>query len=260
MLGVVPKVLWNRWYPADEKNRIRLETNCLLVETEGSRYLIESGTGNKLTEKERVFYGAAPGDWIGANLEPLGIPFDSIDLVALTHMHTDHIGGVVAVDPSGILFPVFKSAPVVVCRREYEDAEAGYGITPNAYDRHNWGVLEEMGLLQLADPGIEIAPRLRFLHTPGHTRGHQSILITGDNRSLLFAGDLIPLSRQAAPHFNMAFDVEPVVKAQTKMRILDEAARRDWLIVSSHDPDRPLCRSVYSEAKGRYELTAVDSA
>ena len=254
MLGIVPRPLWENWYPPDEFNRIRLDTNCLVVETGGRTILLESGCGNKLGPKEREFYGAAVGDWIGPNLEAAGFACDSIDLVGLTHLHTDHAGGVVSVDADGNLHPTFPNATVFVGIREHEHAEKGYGISPNAYDPINYRPLEELGRLEIAGEGKMLAENIQFHSTPGHTKGHQSFLIQGSLRSVLFTGDLFPLAKQAVPHFNMAFDVDPVQKTETKTRFLKRAYEENWILALSHEPETPLCEVEYNEGKSRFEF------
>jgi glyoxylase-like metal-dependent hydrolase (beta-lactamase superfamily II) len=257
MFGIVPRSLWETWYPPDDFNRIRLDTNCLVVETGGQRILLESGCGNKLDAKERGFYGAKPGDWIAPNLEAAGFPLDSIDVVGLTHLHTDHAGGVVSADSNGKFYPTFPKAIVHIGSREHDHAEKGYGISPNAYDPNNYRPLKESGRLKIAGEEAALAGNIRFHSTPGHTKGHQSFLLTGTLRSVLFTGDLFPLFRQAVPHFNMAYDVDPVQKSETKTAILQRAYEERWILVLSHEPETPICEVEFNQEKSRYEFRPV---
>jgi glyoxylase-like metal-dependent hydrolase (beta-lactamase superfamily II) len=258
MNGILPRLVWEKWYPPDEENRIRVDNNCLVVQSEAGRVLIETGTGNKLSEKELWFFGAQPEDWIGANLEAAGFPPSSFDLVVVTHLHTDHAGGLVTLSPEGELIPTFPNAQVVVGESEYADAEAGYGIGPNAYSKKNYQVLLESGQMRRIPDDSVIAPHLRYLSTPGHTRGHQSVLVEGSEKTLLFTGDIFPLFSHSVLHHNMAYDVAPVEKMATKRWVLERAAREDWLLLLSHEPNTPLCRAVYQESKGRFELVPID--
>jgi glyoxylase-like metal-dependent hydrolase (beta-lactamase superfamily II) len=201
--------------------------------------------------------------------------------VFLTHLHLDHAGGVVSLDAQGQLIPTFPNAILTVCRQEYEDAVNARGITPNAYQLRGWQFLEEHGQLRLIElnnhgdcphsfpvrtglaPALQTDKRnlpawIQYIPTPGHTDGHQSILITGQQRSLLFTGDLLPLRRHAVPYFNMAYDVTPVVKSHTKQLILERAARENWLLVLCHEPKMPIYRPVFCEHKGWYELEEPD--
>ncbi len=257
VMGILSKSLWNKWYPADEENRIRLADHCLVVDTPGSRLLIESGCGNKLNEKERRFYGGENTNWIGANLISMGFALDSFDQVVLTHLHTDHSGGVVTLDESGREVPTFPNAQVFVSGQEYRDANEGIGISPNAYDRQNWRILEERGKLITLPADAMIVPGVRFVASPGHTEGHQSVLVEGAYGALLFTGEILPLFHQAVPHYNMAFDVNPLVKTMTKCLLLERARREGWTLVLCHEPVSPVCRVVYREEKGRYELEGV---
>ncbi len=257
MMGILPKGLWNKWYPADEENRIWLENHCLVVDTPGRRLLVESGCGNKLGEKERRFYGKENSDWIGANLVSAGFALDSFDQVILTHLHTDHAGGVVTLDEKGCEVPTFPNAEVFVSRQELHDANKGIGITPTAYDRRNWAVLEEREKLISLPADAQITPSVRFVASPGHTNGHQSVLVEGTQDALLFTGELLPLFYHAVPHYNMAFDVDPMIKTETKRRLLERACREGWILVLGHEPVTPVCRVVYREERGRYELEGV---
>ena len=254
MNGILPKPVWERWYPPDEKNRIVLETNCLVVETEDSVILIESGCGNKLSEKEKEFYVVEEGDWIGAHLLASGFSLDSFTQVILTHLHTDHCGGVVTRDESGALVPTFSNARVAVPQPEHADAQAGYGISPMAYNPANYEPLRETDQLELLPPDAEITSRIHYVATPGHTRGHQSVLVRGDRLTLLFTGDLIPLARHFVPHYNMAYEVDTVVKAKTKQAVLEKAHEAGWILLLSHEPYAPFCRVVRNEKRNRLEF------
>lgn len=257
MLGILPKVVWERWYPADDQNRIDLETHCLLVDYGSDRLLIESGCGNKLGEKERAFYSVDPEDWIGENLRRLGVPLESITHVLLTHLHTDHAGGVVTRDESGLLAPTFPNAEVCITQTEWEIAREGKGISQNAYNVDNYEVLEQEGMLRKTDSDAEILPGIRFMATPGHTLGHASVVLTGDRSTLVFTGDLLPLARQTVPHYNMAYDTHPVLKAETKADFMRKAHEENWILALSHDPNNPVGRLQFDPQSGRYSLTPL---
>ncbi|MCB9783465.1 MAG: MBL fold metallo-hydrolase [Candidatus Omnitrophica bacterium] len=259
MLGILPKEIWNHWYPADEKNRIALETHCLLVESESDLVLVESGCGNKLGGKERAFYSVAENDWIGKNLEDKGVSPADVTKAILSHLHTDHAGGVVTRDSQGDLAPTFPNAEVFVSEQEYETARLGKGITPNAYNPDNYKLLEESGRLRKVDSNSSVLPGFRLLPTPGHTQGHVSVLIEGTKDKVVFTGDLLPLARQVVPHFNMAYDTHPVDKAETKKEFFRMAREENWLLVLSHDPNTPVCRVQFDEEKNRYSLVDVRS-
>lgn len=257
MLGILPKVVWERWYPADAQNRIELETHCLLVECGSERILIESGCGNKLGEKERAFYSVDPEDWIGENLRRLGVPLESITKVLLTHLHTDHAGGVVTRDGSGRLAPTFPNAEVFVTQTEWETARDGKGISQNAYNADNYRVLETEGLLRKVNFDAEVLPGVRFMPTPGHTLGHASVVLTGDRSTLVFTGDLLPLARQTIPHYNMAYDTHPVLKAETKTAFMKRAHEGNWILALSHEPNTAIGRLQFDPQSGRYSLKAL---
>ncbi len=259
MLGILPKIIWNRWYPADKKNRIHLETHCLLVKKGTETILIETGCGNKLNDKEKAFYSVEDSDWIGANLANIGVPPEDVNKVLLTHLHTDHAGGCVTRDSSGKLVSTFPNAEFFVSKKEWEVANSGSGITPNAYNNENYQPLEEAGQLRIVSEDAQICPGVRFLPTPGHTLGHVSILIEGQEKELVFTGDLLPLAKQIVPHYNMAYDTDPVLKAKTKQTFFREACDKEWILAMSHEPATPICRIVEEKETGRYVLENVGS-
>jgi glyoxylase-like metal-dependent hydrolase (beta-lactamase superfamily II) len=258
MLGILPKTIWANWYPADEHNRIELETHCLVVRTGSETYLIESGCGNKLSEKERAFYGVEKGDWILPNLLSAGVDPASIDKVILTHLHTDHAGGVLRENEEGERISTFPNASVFVSQQEIEDADVGYGISPNAYDLTNWRSLLDARRMQAVPRDGRMSPEILCLSTPGHTRGHLSILVEGTHRKILFTGDVLPLARQTVPHFNMSFEVDPVGKSRIKRQILERAFEGDWLLLLSHEPYHPLGKLQYETVKDRHVLVPWD--
>lgn len=259
MLGIVPKTLWEQWYPADHENRITLDTHCALVESKGGTILIETGCGNKLTPLERRFYGGSESDWLLPNFLAAGLDPKMVERVVVTHLHTDHVGGLLMNDPDGRVVPTFPNADFVVGAQEFEDAEAGRGITPNAYVPLNYRALVEEKRLDPAPPDTEIIPGVRFLATPGHTFGHQSVLIEGTSRAAVFTGDVLALYRHAPTHYTMAYDVEPVRKGETKRALLERAAREEWLLILSHEPRFPICRAIYQERRNRYDLEEYTS-
>ena len=259
VMGILPKKIWNRWYPADEENRILLESHCLLVRTSDETLLIETGCGNKLDAKEQAFHGAFQDDWIEPNLRAAGFSPEEINRVVLTHMHTDHIGGALKAEEAGEFVPTFPNALVTVCKGEFEDATNGRGITPVAYNNKNFEVLLDQGLLETVDPDARLSQHIRFVSTPGHTPSHQSVLIEGSVRTLLFAGDLLAMKCQATPHFNMAVDTAPVIKIATKRRILEEALNKEWILMLAHEPQSPFYSVSPQKEKARFRLEPLDS-
>jgi glyoxylase-like metal-dependent hydrolase (beta-lactamase superfamily II) len=238
MHGVVPKTLWSKLVSCDALNRCEYSTTCLLVEVAGRRVLIETGNGDKFPPKLKDIYGIDHDRAIGDALREAGLTTDDVDTVVMTHMHFDHSGGTTRRTASGAIEPVFKRAKHVLQRREWEDATHPHERNRASYLQENIGPLGEAGLLQLVDGEVEIAPGVRVVPTPGHTAGHQSVLIgPPDGPKALFLGDVVPTSVHVKLPWVMSYDLEPARTVETKRALFKRALDEDWLLVWGHDKD-----------------------
>ncbi|HEX5829419.1 MAG TPA: MBL fold metallo-hydrolase, partial [Gemmatimonadaceae bacterium] len=195
MFGVVPKPLWERRIPADERNRIQLGMRCLLVEHELGPVLIDSGAGNKEDPKFYEIYGienAGSGTRtaLEAALAVAGFRPEDVAMVINTHLHFDHAGGNTWRDAAGQVRPTFPNARYVVQAGERRYAERANERTRASYFPHNWEPVREAGLLDEVEGERALADGITLLPTPGHTPHHQSILLESGGESLLFIGDL----------------------------------------------------------------------
>jgi glyoxylase-like metal-dependent hydrolase (beta-lactamase superfamily II) len=257
MFGIIPKPLWQRGTPADEQNRIELACNCLLVEWPGEsarRVVIETGHGDKYGEKERGFFDIDLSRWLLGGLALADVDPLTITDVVVTHLHFDHAGGL-TVERDGRIVPVFPNARVHVQRAEYEDARAGYGTMKTTYREENLRPIDEAEGWVLHDGDAGCVPGVSCLPAPGHTRGHQAVLIRGSERSAVFPGDLMPTAAHVGAPYNMAYDLFPLDNTQTKNRLLKRAADEDWLIFIDHEVHTPVMRAVAE--KQWYRLAAV---
>jgi glyoxylase-like metal-dependent hydrolase (beta-lactamase superfamily II) len=232
MFGVVPKPLWERRIPADERNRIPLALRCLLVEHDDGLVLIDTGIGNKENDKFRDIYGV---DNAGANgrtkledaLAALGHDPEDIKWVINTHLHFDHAGGNTSL--AGLSFP---RAQYVVQRRELDFARHTNERTAASYLAHNFQSVP----FQLIDGETEILPGIRAIPTPGHVPYHQSILVESGGEKACFVADLVPTSAHLPLPWIMGYDLEPLVTLETRRRIYQRAEAEGWLLVFEHDP------------------------
>lgn len=254
MFGIIPKPLWSRFTPADDANRIRLACNCLLVEFDGTdrRVLIETGHGPKYAEKEQKMFQIDPQRWVLPGLTSLGVDPASIMDVVLTHLHFDHAGGLTHT-PSDATVLTFPHARVHVQRREFQDARANFGVMTNTYREENFAPLDAADAWRLVDGDTEICAAqsgasIHVRHSIGHTRGHQSVLVRGRDRTLLYIGDVLPTQAHVGRPYNMAYDLLPLDNMLTKQRLLAQAVAEDWLILIGHEPARPLQRCVSAGA------------
>jgi glyoxylase-like metal-dependent hydrolase (beta-lactamase superfamily II) len=244
MFGVVPKPLWERRIPADERNRIPLGMRCLLVEHPSGLVLIDTGLGNKENEKFIDIYGIENR---GANgrtaledgLARLGVRPDDVDLVINTHLHFDHGGGNTFRDDAGTIRPTFPNARYVVQRGEFDYATHTNERTAASYFAPNFVPLRDAGLLDLIEGEREIAAGIRVISSPGHVPFHQSVIVESDGATALFLGDVVPTAAHLPLPWIMGYDVEPLVTLESKRRILARAAEEQWLVVFEHDATVP---------------------
>jgi glyoxylase-like metal-dependent hydrolase (beta-lactamase superfamily II) len=242
MFGVVPKPLWERRIPADERNRIALGMRCLLIEHDNGLVLIDTGAGNKENEKFYGIYGiensgAGGRTALEDGLRAVGVEPKDVALVINTHLHFDHAGGNTYRSEDGTIWPTFPKARYAVQAREYEFAAHSNERTAASYFPHNYELLREAGLLELLNGEQEIVPGLRGIPTPGHTPGHQSIMIESDGTKALYLGDLVPTTSHLPLPWIMGYDVEPLVTLETKRRILARALEEQWMLVFEHDAE-----------------------
>jgi glyoxylase-like metal-dependent hydrolase (beta-lactamase superfamily II) len=240
MFGVVPKPLWERRIPADERNRIPLGMRCLLIEHKSGLILVDTGAGNKENEKFHDIYGL---DNAGANnrtaledgLAQLGHKPEDISLVINSHLHFDHAGGNTYRDESGQVLPSFPKARYVVQRGEYRYATHTNERTAASYFPANYEPLREAGSLVLVEGEREIADGIRVVPTPGHVPFHQGILVESQGQRAFFLADLVPTAAHLPLPWIMGYDVEPLVTLETKRTILARAKAERWLVIFEHD-------------------------
>ena len=240
MFGVVPKPLWERRIAADERNRIQLGMRCLLIEHDIGPILIDTGAGNKESDKFYDIYGVenvgSPGPTLLEDgLRQLGVRPDQIVMVIDSHLHFDHAGGNTTKDETGAIRPNFPKARYVVQRREYEWATHTNERTAASYFAHNFVPIHEAGLFDFVDGEAEIVSGIRALPTPGHTPGHHGLLIESAGERAFYIADLAPTTSHLPLPWIMGYDVEPLVTLETKRRILARAVAEDWLVVFEHD-------------------------
>ncbi len=241
MFGVVPKPLWERRIPADERNRIGLGMRCLLLEHEDGLVLIDTGVGNKENEKFRDIYGIdnegeGGRTWLEDGLRTLGFAPDDVHLVINTHLHFDHAGGNTCRNPGGEIQSSFPNARFVVQRGEHHWATHTNERTGASYFPHNWDPIFAEGRFDLIEGETEIVPGVRSVMSPGHVPWHQSILIDGgDGAIAFFLGDVCPTAAHLPLPWIMGYDVEPLVTLESKRRLLSRAVEEGWLLVFEHD-------------------------
>jgi len=244
MFGVVPKPLWEKRIPADERNRIQLGMRCLLIEHPSGLILVDTGAGNKEDPKFKDIYGiensgAGGRTSLEDGLRELGIVPEDIAIVINTHLHFDHAGGNTYVDERGEVKVSFPKARYVVKRGEYDYAMHPNERTAASYFERNFVPVVKAHKFEFVIREKEIVRGVRVIPTPGHTPFHQSVLVESDGERAFFLADMCPTHAHLPLAWIMGYDVEPLVTLETKRRILRQAEDEQWLLVFEHDATVP---------------------
>ncbi len=237
MFGSVPKPLWSRTNPADERNRIRLAMRCLLVEGQGRRILVDDGIGEKFPAKLADIYAIDHSEYtLERSLAALNLGVEDITDVVLTHLHFDHAGGSTRHDGERLV-PRLPRATYHVQRRNLENARSPNLRERASYLAENFEPLESAGVLRRTEGASEPWPGFRLLPADGHTRGQQLVRIAGPEGTLYFVADLIPTAAHVRIPFVMGYDVAAIETMGEKQSLLAQAASERAWICLEHDPE-----------------------
>ena len=237
MFGVVPKPLWQRRIPADDRNRIPLALRCLLVEHDDGLVLVDTGLGNKEDAKFKDIYGVVnegKGGRTGLEdaLAELGHAPEDVRWVINTHLHFDHAGGNTYREAGGAVRLAFPRATYVVQKGELEFARHTNERTAASYLPPNFEPVTFTLVSGEADP----LPGIRCLPTPGHVPFHQSVLVESAGERVCFVADLVPTAAHLPLPWIMGYDLEPLVTLESKRRLYQRAEAEGWLLFFEHDP------------------------
>lgn len=241
MFGVTPKALWIKHKIPDENNRVPVAANCLLVQGPQGSSLVEGGVGDKYADKEKANFGLEDVGRLTRGLKAAGIEPEEIDHVFLTHLHFDHCGAITTFDGSHFR-PTFPRARYFVQRREYEALLDPDPRSRMTYRVDNLEAVKDAGLLELVDGPAEPVPGFELRPTPGHTAGHQVVLVHSGEDTVAFMGDLIPYPSHFKTNWIAGTDLEPLVSMQTKEAFLREVREKDYLVVLYHEHINPVGR------------------
>ena len=252
MFGVVPRNLWARVCPPDDQNRIRMSMNCVYIEAGGERILIETGIGDKWSEKHQAMYGIDRQRSLADSLRAVaGIRPEQVTIVINTHLHFDHSGGNTIKGADGKVKPQFPNARYFIAQAEVEHAEAPSDRDRASYFPENWETLKANGQLEMKPPDYEVVPGLRMETHPGHNRSMQCWRLERDGQTLFGFADLVPMRAHVPFAWVMGYDLYPVETVEAKKRLLPQAARENWTCLFYHDPDAPLARIVSEDGRFR---------
>ena len=237
MFGVVPKPLWQKLSPPDERNRIRMATNCLLARAGRHTILVDTGYGGKVSERQREFDALEAGEPLLESLARVGVAPEQIDYVALTHLHFDHCGGATRYDRQQRIVPTFPNARYLVSSIEWQTANSNAPELQGSYPPENFRVLGETGRLRLLEQPEELLPGFRWMPAPGHTAGHVAYVFESRGETAVYPCDLCPTTAHLRRLWCMAYDVDLLETRRRKPALLGRAADEGWWICWGHDPD-----------------------
>jgi glyoxylase-like metal-dependent hydrolase (beta-lactamase superfamily II) len=234
--GVVPKSLWQRRVTPDERNLVPTGLNSVVVRTGDKTILIETGIGNKLTEKMVKIYGQ-PAKLL-SSLAAAGIAPEDIDIVINTHLHFDHCGWNTVLRGSSVV-ATFPRAKYYAPEGEWQYARQPSERDAISYISANYDPLVSSGQMQLLKGDEEIVPGISVAVFPGHTRHMQAVVLHSEGKTACYISDLIPTTWHLDLTWGMAFDLFPLETIANKKRYYAQAIPKKWLTLFTHDPNMP---------------------
>ena len=238
MFGTIPKVLWERTNPADDRNRILMGLNCLLIRTSTENILVDTGLGNAYDEKFAFLYGVDKSQTeLLRSLAAAGVQAADISKVILTHLHFDHGGGNCFQEGNGEFKPTFPNAVYYINQGELAYAKDPDPRSSPSYLPHTWEPLEKRGQVALTSGDEEIASGVTVLPAPGHTPNHQIVTVRSGEMTACFLADLVPTPSHLKTHYVMGFDLDPLTTMKNKEPVLKQARAENWLLIFEHSSD-----------------------
>jgi glyoxylase-like metal-dependent hydrolase (beta-lactamase superfamily II) len=249
MFGIVPKPLWAKTNPPDERNRIQLAARAMLIIGNGHKILVDNGNGTKFTDKQVDIYNLDMSKYdLNRSLTHYGLTTKDITDVILTHLHFDHAGGSTHRE-NGKLCPTFPNAKYYVQKAHWKQA-----INPNEKDRGSFMQddflpLKAEGLLEFVEGEGELFPHIEVLVMNGHTAAQQLPKISDGKTTVLYCCDLFPTTAHIPLPYIMAYDLRPLTTLEEKRRILGRTYEERWMFFFEHDPN-VIAGTVKSTEKG----------
>lgn len=261
MFGVVPKSIWNRTNPADSNNMIELATRCLLIEDGNRLILIDTGMGNKQSEKFFSYYYQYGDFTLESSLKKHGFSKDDITDVFMTHLHFDHCGGSVDwnKDKTGYL-PAFKNAVYWTNQNHWD-----WAVKPNAREKasfltENILPMQEAGQLKFVKRNGEDFQQdselgFGIFFADGHTEKQMIPLIKYQDKTIAFAADLLPTAGHLPLPYVMGYDTRPLLTLAEKERFLTKAADQNFCLFLEHDAHNQIITVQHTEKGVRLKET-----
>jgi glyoxylase-like metal-dependent hydrolase (beta-lactamase superfamily II) len=253
--GIVPKVLWQKRAEPDELNRLSVGLNSVLLRGGGKTVLIETGIGNKLSEK--MARNFAPQAKLLENLRAAECAPEQVDIVINSHLHFDHCGWNTVRDISGKIAPTFPNATYYAPRGEWEVGKLQRERDWVSYISDNYDPLISSGQMKLLEGNETILPGISVETFPGHTRSMVAIHIESEGQRACYISDLIPTTNHLDLTWGMSFDLFPLETIENKKRFYARAIPEKWMVIFTHDPKVPVAR-MERTPEGRLSFKTVN--
>jgi glyoxylase-like metal-dependent hydrolase (beta-lactamase superfamily II) len=247
--GIVPRELWEKEKPANNRHRIKLSLTCPLIVTGNDVILVDTGIGNRLGEREQAIYTPERGAGLVGKLHALGFAAEDVTHVILSHLHFDHVGGVIDKGQGGAVNPVFANACVLVQKAEWELALNPPNERLAAAYRHAPECLRSLDNVELLDGEVQIAPTICTAVSGGHTGVHQCVIVESGGTGLIHLADIVPTTSHLRLAWNAAYDIDPLTTIAVKKRFFAEAQAKNLWVSFSHDDKVAAGRLTQEEGK-----------
>jgi glyoxylase-like metal-dependent hydrolase (beta-lactamase superfamily II) len=234
LFGVIPKVLWNKLYPADENNFTPLTLRCLLVDSGDRKVLIETGIGNHYNDKHLQNNGVRSGSDLEKSLTRNGYSAEEITDVFFTHLHWDHSTGAVK-NKDGNLELTFPNAQMWCSALQWDHWQVSNPREKAAFHTGVLNFLYDSGRLNLVKNEGDLFPGFEIRFFDGHTPGQMLPLIHTGERTFLYTSDLFPTAANIPLLWISAYDLDPVKTMEEKDEMLNEAAEKGYILFFEHD-------------------------
>lgn len=233
MFGPVPKPLWKKRYPANERNQIELATEPMLIQYKGKNYLIDAGIGSdRLSEKQKKIFGVSEESQVKADLNTLGLSPEEIDGVLMTHLHFDHGTGLIE-KINGELSFVYPNATLYVNETEWQEIRFPNRRSSSTYWKENWEPLVDY--VTTWEDSLEVVPGIEMFHTGGHSKGHAIVKLTQENEVAVHLADIYPTHVHKNPLWVTAYDDYPMDSIQAKEKWVEEGIKQGYRFLFYHD-------------------------
>ncbi len=254
MFGVIPRPLWEKKSPPDDRNRILLGMNILLVRAGGKLILVETGGGDKWTDKQNAIYLFEKSGRLPERLAALGVKPEEINIVINTHLHFDHCGWNTRL-VNGVAVPTFPKARYLVQRREFDHACAPTERDRASYFPDNFMPMQKSGQWDFLNGDSQILPGIEVIVVPGHIKDMQCVKVSGGGQTIFFVADLVPTAAHLSYPWIMGYDLYPMTTLESKHKWLPIVAKENWTIVFGHEPH--MAAAKLREREGGFDAEAV---